>query len=89
MSTSTHKIKSTLWFGAWRWDHKFDTCSICKESIDSACPLGNCDMDLIDKACDIVVGECSHIYHRVCLDRWLNVNQSCPLCNKIWKEQIK
>ena len=80
-------IKSIDWFGTWHWNHKYDTCSICKESLDSACLLGDCDIDMIDKACDIVVGECSHVYHKICLHRWLKVNPTCPLCNVSWKER--
>ena len=86
---STCKIKSIEWIGAWHWNHKFDMCSICKESLDNMCTLGDCDIDLVDKVRDIVIGECSHIYHRICLGRWLNMNHTCPLCNQTWKEQIE
>ena len=24
--------------------------------------------------------ECNHIFHKICLSRWIEKNQSCPLC---------
>lgn len=41
-----------------------EECSICYE-------------DLI---IEVVELECKHIYHKVCIDKWLQDHTTCPLC---------
>jgi hypothetical protein len=48
-----------------------DICSICIDKL----------VKLVD---DIKTTDCNHKFHKVCLDTWLNYNNSCPYCrNKI------
>jgi hypothetical protein len=48
-----------------------DICSICIDKL----------VKLVD---DIKTTDCNNKFHKVCLDTWLNYNNSCPYCrNKI------
>lgn len=31
---------------------------------------------------DVVILDCSHLYHKKCIDEWIHYNQVCPLCKK-------
>lgn len=42
-------------------------CVICIDNID----ITNSDTSKID---------CNHIFHKSCIDEWLNINQKCPIC---------
>ena len=35
------------------------------------------------------ITECSHTFHTECLDRWLETNNSCPLCRTELREQLQ
>mmetsp|Transcript_945 Transcript_945/g.939 ORF Transcript_945/g.939 Transcript_945/m.939 type:complete len:198 (-) Transcript_945:44-637(-) len=43
-------------------------CSIC--------------LDEIDNGASIKVLYCDHFYHPDCIDRWLSMKKSCPMCRK-------
>jgi hypothetical protein len=30
--------------------------------------------------------ECQHIFHQECIDRWLQTNNSCPLCRHVLQQ---
>ena len=79
----TCQIDSVEWFGTWSWNHKFDTCSICKESIDNSCSLQR-NFDALARSGEVVVGQCSHVFHSVCIEEWQHINPTCPLCNQPW-----
>ena len=32
---------------------------------------------------DLIMINCSHIYHKECIQQWLNRNSICPLCDYI------
>ena len=32
---------------------------------------------------DLIIINCSHIYHKECIQKWLNRNSICPLCDYI------
>ena len=81
----TCQIENVEWFGTWSWQHKFDTCSICKSSIDNACTCEMHDIDNLARCSEIMKGECSHVFHSLCLERWLKVSNVCPLCNQPWR----
>ena len=44
-----------------------NTCVICLD-------------DFEDDESVTVLPQCHHIYHRECINKWLNVNQICPIC---------
>jgi NACalpha-BTF3-like transcription factor len=48
-----------------------EVCSICFESLED------------DK---IHTTKCSHSYHKECLEKWLNRNNTCPICRTKIKE---
>ena len=52
-----------------RRDQIQDDCSICLEGYD-------------DKASEIVVLLCSHIFHLTCIDDWTTLQHVCPLCRR-------
>jgi hypothetical protein len=45
------------------------------------------DIDTIETCATIMVGTCSHVYHQSCIHRWLQVANTCPLCNRVWETQ--
>ncbi|KAH7646864.1 ring finger [Cryptosporidium bovis] len=63
---STSVFGSTSSNGTQRSKHCY-TCAICLSNIG--------DDDLIRSL------PCSHIYHYNCIDEWVKVKSSCPLCN--------
>ena len=48
------------------------SCSICLESSKSG----------------IIKTDCNHTFHKVCLDKWININNSCPYCRSIINRKI-
>jgi hypothetical protein len=48
-----------------------DKCPICYEFMYS------CDM--------VKCNTCKNTYDYVCIERWLSMNESCPLCRDKWK----
>lgn len=88
MATPGVHVECVEWFGTWSWQHKHDTCSICRESIDSACVGNMPDIDRLERCGEVVVGKCSHVFHSVCLESWLTINHVCPLCNQPWETEF-
>ncbi|KAG6404033.1 hypothetical protein SASPL_136269 [Salvia splendens] len=53
-------------------DHRDDddgVCVICQENLN-----------LVAQICKIVRLDCGHYYHQRCITHWLNVKNTCPLC---------
>lgn len=44
-------------------------CSIC---------LGDCD----PVVCQLTTTRCEHVFHKACLDKWLNKSDNCPVCRR-------
>lgn len=90
MSTKVTLIGLHL-FGTWHRELTFDTCSICKESINEAAPLTRAHPDVaLDHFSEeasghtLRVGTCGHVFHTCCLEQWLQRRAVCPLCNAAW-----
>jgi hypothetical protein len=43
------------------------SCSICLESLQNG----------------IINTECNHTFHKICLEKWLNLNNTCPYCRNV------
>jgi len=41
------------------------------------CPI--CIEDMVDNVCRV---KCNHMYHRVCIMPWLEINNTCPVCRE-------
>ena len=50
-------------------------CSICYESMLT--DESDTDVEIIQKL------SCGHIYHTECIDKWININNTCPICREI------
>ncbi|MAD23024.1 MAG: hypothetical protein CMO44_02485 [Verrucomicrobiales bacterium] len=46
---------------------KFNTCVICLEPMYK----------------NLYIFECNHTFHMMCALKWINTNQTCPLCRNI------
>ena len=57
-------------------DEKEEECIICMEMIKS--------QDYRPTRCNI--NECKLPCHIICLQRWFDKYNKCPICNEIWKE---
>ena len=80
-------------FGSWHRELTFDTCSICKESINEPGPLARLSDEqggevnhFADDASGhtLRIGACGHVFHTCCLQMWLERRAVCPLCNAPW-----
>jgi len=45
------------------------TCSVCLDDYDAV-------------SSPVRIKACGHIFHRQCLEGWLNVNRNCPICRR-------
>lgn len=45
------------------------------EENDDICPI--CYQEMVEA----VVMKCSHVFHRGCLQKWLTIQEKCPLCH--------
>ena len=49
-------------------DNIICTCSICQDDM------------VTTNDTTIVLDPCGHSFHRICIQRWFNINESCPNC---------
>ncbi len=48
------------------------------KSIDNIIECGICIEHIIDK--DKYITSCNHIFHKECINKWLQLNNKCPYC---------
>ncbi|KAA0038718.1 E3 ubiquitin-protein ligase synoviolin B-like [Cucumis melo var. makuwa] len=51
-----------------------DQCCVCYEDL-------NCEREE-EKEEEVTRIPCGHVYHKYCILKWLNINNSCPLCRR-------
>lgn len=75
-------IKEWVPVGFWSWDGCDDeVCGICRVPFDGTCPT--CLYPGPD--CPMVLGACKHRFHKHCISKWLELDNSqglCPMCRQ-------
>lgn len=46
-------------------------------SVDDVCTICLCDLKAEDYQCKLT---CSHVFHSVCIQQWLLLQKTCPVC---------
>ena len=76
------KIKKALFLGfSNKKEYYNDTCPICQENINIRCS----DCQKTTNHCATTMGECKHIFHSHCINKWLLQSKKCPIDNKPYK----
>jgi RING-box protein 1 len=68
------------------WQGEQDTCTICRSLFVSPCV--NCEVNGATEACPYQEGQCGHMFHMHCIERWLVQDKTCPLCHCQWSVKI-
>mmetsp|Transcript_13863 Transcript_13863/g.19146 ORF Transcript_13863/g.19146 Transcript_13863/m.19146 type:complete len:86 (+) Transcript_13863:43-300(+) len=80
------KVKINRWHsvGRWRWQvGENDMCAICRAPFEACCPECNAPGD----NCPPAWGNCSHVLHLHCIEKWLadqTGTPKCPMCRAEW-----
>merc|ERR1712168_1438988 len=81
------KIKEWRTVASWHWQTGDEAhCGICRNYFDAICAIGDCNRS--GDSCPIIAGECSHMFHYHCIQKWLtqpNSEDLCPLCRSKWQ----
>jgi hypothetical protein len=59
-----------------------DRTNIITNNITEQCVICLENMESTDNNNPLLTLECSHIFHKKCIDDWLNRTQTCPMCRK-------
>lgn len=81
-STQSHNYPSTLLFS------KAKLCNNSSSSSSSCC-CSICLMDYKESDLVRVLPGCSHFFHVKCVDPWLRMNLTCPICRETLPTEIK
>lgn len=69
-------IKDYKLVSEWKYIHDNkpynDECIICKETIHMVSNSGN------------VISNCKHAFHLKCINKWLKIKKTCPICHSNW-----
>ena len=76
------EIKSINLRGLWNLEILNEECPICRNNILECCV--ECP-NIENSECISIIGECSHVYHLHCIEKWIKTKNVCPLDNKKWQ----
>jgi len=92
-------IKSINLRGCWNLETINDECPICRSSILESCVECSNSIEYTKNSnsiehtknsnsetnCISIMGECTHVYHLHCIEKWTKTKNVCPLDNKKWE----
>jgi hypothetical protein len=61
-----------------------DTCTICRVSLqgESIYEDNKKYNDNVEKKNVILIGNCGHAFHEICMNKWQTNNIKCPVCSE-------
>mmetsp|Transcript_18738 Transcript_18738/g.47642 ORF Transcript_18738/g.47642 Transcript_18738/m.47642 type:complete len:86 (-) Transcript_18738:478-735(-) len=62
-------------------------CAICRNLLTDLCI--ECAANESESECLRTKGECDHIFHSHCMNRWLKNRSTCPLDNCEWQIAVQ